>query len=97
MNEAYTFLGYLTKKSDVFSYETALNKTCFQSNAVSPKHFSLKAAAQKKIKYTLVKIFMELHLVVQLVGEDPRCKPERFCSKQLLRAVPDSTTQLWFS
>ncbi len=59
------YLGYLTKKWR-FSYETALNKTCLQSNAVSPKHFSLKAAAQKKIKYTLVKIFMELHLVVQL-------------------------------
>lgn len=29
---------------------------------MSLKHFTLKAAAQKKIKYTLVKIFMELHL-----------------------------------
>lgn len=62
----FIHLGYLTQNSDVSSYETALNKPCLQCNAVCPKHFSLKAAAQKKIKYTLVKIFMELHLVVQL-------------------------------
>lgn len=56
------YLGYLTKKSDVFLTKLPWTKHVLQCNAMSLKHFSLKAAAQKKIKYTLVKIFMELHL-----------------------------------